>query len=247
MRYGKKSANNTTLMEGDFCSRVGDRNNNGIDYHNVLVLGEAGVGKTSFIRAVRECVEFRRHTFSDKVYNPTKGTFIQYIPEVNTSTIICQSVLENVNNNKFSKEVSNLIMNPHLLGDERFFLINKYDLTNSNIVKDRNIGEVSISEISANIKRFPPGFSEHFDKIIIMGDYPDITTLRSIHCWIENIKAPPNKIIVCVNKCDISPITIEDDLQSRKAKVLLHFFDNYKLEFISVKTCANLMFIYKYL
>lgn len=215
--------------------------------YKILVLGEAGVGKTTFIKALKKHIAFHTPSFSESEYNPTKYKFSEKIPETNTNSIICDSLMNYVENRMYSDEVAKFIMKPHLYNNERFFLISTSDILQTSIPINRNVGEIEIVEMSSTTRSFPPNFEYQFDKIIIMGDYHDITTLRSIQYWIELVKTQASKLIICINNCDKSPISFVDDLQSRKAKILKHFFENYKLEFISVKTGANLAFLYKHL
>lgn len=215
--------------------------------YKVLVLGEAGVGKTAFINALKENIAIKKSSFSESVYIPTKTEFTEIIPETNTELIIFDSVVENSINKKYSKEVANFMIRPHFHKEEEFFLMEKKYMGQFNRLQKRNIGEIEITEMPSTNRSFPQQFHYQFDKIIIMGNYHDITTLRSIQFWAELVKTPASKLIVCVNKCDISPNDLENDFQSRKAKILRHFFDKCSLEFISVKTGANLMFLYKYL
>jgi len=215
--------------------------------YKVLVLGEKGVGKTTFIRALKENIAIKKTSFSESVYIPTNTEFNEFIPETNTGLMIFDSVVEHTINKKYSKEVANFIIRPHLDKEDEFFLIEKKYMVQYNHLQKRDIGEIEITEMPSMNRRFPPDFHHQFDKIIIMGDYHDITTLRSIQYWAELVKTPASKLIVCVNKCDISPRSFVNDFQLRKAQILRHFFDKCELEFISVKTGANLMFLYKYL
>jgi GTPase SAR1 family protein len=215
--------------------------------YKILVLGEAGVGKTSFIRALKEHIAFQRHSFLESEYHPTKSKFTEKIPETNTNSILCDSVLNHIENGRYNHEVARFIMKPHVYKEEEFFLIDRSDRIQTNIPASCNIGELEIVEMPSTTRSFPPNFEYQFDKIIIMCDYHDITTIRSIQYWVETIKTPASKLIVCVNMCDSPPISVANDFRSRKATILRHFFENCKLEFISVKTGANLAFLYKHL
>ena len=215
--------------------------------YNVLVLGEAGVGKTAFINALKENIAIKKPSFSESVYIPTKREFTEIIPETDAGLIIFDSVVENAINKKYDKEIANFMIRSHFDKDSEFFLMEKKYMGKYNHLQKRDIGEIEITEIPSTTRRFPPDFHHQFDKIIIMGDYHDITTLRGIQYWAELVKTPASKLIVCVNKCDISPHSIVDDFQTRKAHILRHFFEKCALEFVSVKTGANLMFLYKYL
>ena len=215
--------------------------------YKVLILGEAGVGKTAFINALKENVAIKKSSFSESVYIPTKREFTEIIPETDAGLMIFDSVAEHAINKKYSKEVANFMIRPHFHKEEEFFLTEKKYMGQCNNLRKRDIGKIEITEMPPTIRRFPADVHHQFDKIIIMGDYHDITTLRSIQYWSELVNAPARKIIVCVNKCDILPNDTENEFQSRKARILRHYFDNYSLEFVSVKTGANLLFLYKYL
>lgn len=242
--------------------------------YKVLILGEAGVGKTAFINALKENVAIKKSSFSESVYVPTfsfalpvvvapenfppptpsgtaditrKREFTEIIPETDAGLMIFDSVVENTINKKYNKEVANFMIRPHFHKEEQFFLMERKQMGQCNNLCKREIGKIEITEITEIPPTSRSDFHHQFDKIIIMGDYHDITTLRSIQFWAELVKAPARKIIACVNKCDISPNDPANDLQSRKANILRHYFDNYNLEFISVKTGANLLFLYKYL
>ena len=215
--------------------------------YKVLVLGEAGVGKTAFINALKENIAIKKSSFSESVYIPTKREFTEIIPETDVGLMIFDSVVEHAINKKYDKEVANFMIRPHFHKEEEFFLMEKKCMGQYNHLRKSDIGKIEITEIPSTIRRLPPDFHHQFDKIIIMGDYHDITSLRSIQFWGELVKAPPRKVIVCVNKCDISPNDLVNDFQSRKAHILRHFFEKCALEFISVKTGANLLFLYKYL
>jgi GTPase SAR1 family protein len=239
--------------------------------YTVLVLGERGVGKTSFIRALKEYVSTRstesshRHIqtqtrriqqfagqvqpriFSELNYYPTENIFAEYIPKTYANSLYIESIFENIEKGRYSPEVSRFIMNPHFDKLDKYYLLEDFDMISSGLQIDREVGEIMITEFSSTTREFPSNFADHFDKIIIMGEYSDITTLRSIQYWVELIKAPKSKTIVCVNKCDVPPISIANDFQSRKAKILKHYSDQCELEFMSVKTGANIGFLYKYI
>lgn len=213
----------------------------------VLVLGSACVGKTSFIRALKEYIAGTPQTFSESEYIPTKNMFIDHIPKTNTSKLDSASVLHNCNNGKYCKEVAEFIINRHYYKNERFLLLDRNDMLYGNIPENEDVGEITICELSSKIRDFPPYFEMEFDKVIIMCDYHDIGSIRSVQYWAELIKAPTRKIIVCINMCDAPPISYANDFQERKAQVLRHYAEQCKLEFISVKTGANIGFLYKYI
>ena len=215
--------------------------------YRVLVLGEAGVGKTAFIRTLKERIAFEPKSFSKSNYVPTKTSCFEYIPETNTDMIVFDSAVEHAINKKYSKEVANFMIRPHLHKEEIFYLMEHRYMGQCNTLERRNVGRIKIVEMPSTTRNLNPNFERQFDKIVIMGDYHDITTLRSMKYWADLINAPKHKIIACVNKCDNPPISIPDDFQYRKERILRYFFENYNLEFMSVRTGANLEFIYKYL
>jgi len=214
---------------------------------NVLVLGSAGVGKTSFIRALKQYIAGEPQTFSESIYTPTKYMYTEQIPAVNTRELDKLSVLNNCENGKYCKPIAKFIVDRHYHKNEKFFLLTTDELLYGNIPENREVGEITICEFASQYKEFVPDFETLFEKIIIMCDYHDIGSIRSVQLWAELIKAPTSKIIVCVNMCDASPNADDNDFQKRKAQILKHYSEQCKLEFISVKTGANIGFLYKYL
>ncbi len=213
---------------------------------NVLVLGSAGVGKTSFIRALKEYIADKPQTFSELDYTPTRSMFIEHIPATNTDKLDKSSVLNNCENGKYCKPIAKFIVDRHHHKEERFFLLERHDMLYGNIPEDKDVGEITMCELSPNCQDIPDGFHSEFDKIVIMCNYHDIGSIRSVQYWAELINAPTGKIIVCVNMCDAPPKNYDNDFQDRKAQLLRHYSEQCKLEFISVKTGANLGFLYKY-
>lgn len=213
---------------------------------NVLVLGSAGVGKTAFIKALKQYVSGTPHTFSEEEYKPTKYLNTEKIPEINTREIDSASVLNNRENGKYCKYIADFMVDSHYYKDERFFLLERCDMLYGNIPEETDVGEITICELSSQYNDISTNFHELFDKIIIMCDYHDIGSIRSVQTLAESIGAPIGKIIVCINKCDMAPKSYSDDFQERKAQILRHYSEQCKLEFISVKTLANIGFLYKY-
>jgi GTPase SAR1 family protein len=217
------------------------------DPYKVLVLGEKGVGKTAFINGLYELVSGTPQSFNEFSYIPSKRVYTKYIPSIDMETVDVRTTIENIRNRQFSPEISTFILKPHGRIGSEFRLLQNYDLEYTNIPKYAVFKEILISEFPADSTNFPANFLDHFDKVVIMCEYSDITTIRSIQYWAELIQANRNKIIICVNKCDVSPNSYVDDFQSRKATILKHYTDNCFVEFISVKTNANMTFLYKYL
>ena len=216
--------------------------------YNVLVLGERGTGKTSFIHALKEFILKKPQTFSESYYSPTTCIMHDFIPETNANKIYVDSIFTNTENGKYCEDVSNFIIYPHYHKMDKYYLLRDADIIRSNTQSDREIGEIMVVEIPSTTKELPNGFVDCFDKIIIMGDYNDNNSLRSIRYWAEFIDAPRSKTIVCVNKCDVNPIDdLNGELRKRKAYILKYFADRCDLEFMSIKTGANVGFLYKYM
>jgi GTPase SAR1 family protein len=216
--------------------------------YNVLVLGERGTGKTSFIHAMKEYISNKPQTFSESYYSPTTCIVHDFIPETNANNISVDSIFTNTENGKYCEDVSNFIIYPHYNKMDKYYLLRDADIIRSNVQSDRVIGEIMVVEIPSVTKELPKGFVDCFDKIIIMGDYNDNNSLRSVRYWAEFIDAPRSKMIVCVNKCDVTPIDdLNGELRKRKAMILKYFADRCDLEFMSIKTGANVGFLYKYM
>jgi len=216
--------------------------------YNVLVLGERGTGKTSFIHALKEYISNKPPTFSESYYSPTTCIVHDFIPETNANNISVDSIFTNTENGKYCEDVSNFIIYPHYNKMDKYYLLRDADIIRSNVQSDRIIGEIMVVEIPSVTKELPKGFVDCFDKIIIMGDYNDNNSLRSVRYWAEFIDAPRSKMIVCVNKCDVTPIDdLNGELRKRKAMILKYFADRCDLEFMSIKTGANVGFLYKYM
>jgi len=213
----------------------------------VLVLGSACVGKTAFIRALKEYIAGQTQSLSETKYTPTKSIFIDHIPETNTSLLDNSSILNNCEKGKYDKHIAEFIIQRHNHKNDTFLLLDANDMLYGNIPEQKDVGEITICELSSTCGEIPAGFESEFDKVIIMCNYHDITTMRSVQNWAEKIKAPVRKIIVCINMCDVPPKNYEDDFRERKAQILRHYSEQCKLEFISVKTGANIGFLYKYI
>jgi len=215
--------------------------------YNVLVAGEAGVGKSAFIRALYEATSQQSSTFSESVYKITTKTEITRIPAINSATLERNSVIDNVKSRAYGEVVSNFIMKQHGHEDDRFKLLKECESWYSNIPEASCFREIVLHELPHTTRELPPKFVAGFDKVVIVADYHDITTLRSAQFWAELIRPPKHKTIVCVNKCEVEPKSRVEDFRDRKAAVLRHFSEQCSLEFISVATGANIPFLYKHL
>jgi signal recognition particle receptor subunit beta len=215
--------------------------------YKILVLGEAGTGKSTFIESLYCTVSKTPRWFSPMEYETTKVEQTTFIPAINTKILEKKSTIDHIRDHSFGEVVSNFILKQHRDGKEKFKLVKECDSWDSNIPEAAYFHEMIISEWPSYAKTFPPNFAQEFDKIIIMTDYHDITTMRSAQFWAELIRAPKSKTIVCVNKCELEPISSDNDFASRKARVLKHFSEQCRLEFISVASNANMTFLYKYL
>ena len=197
---------------------------------------------------MKEYISNKPQTFSESYYSPTTCIVHDFIPETNANNISVDSIFTNTENGKYCEDVSNFIIYPHYNKMDKYYLLRDADIIRSNVQSDRVIGEIMVVEIPSVTKELPKGFVDCFDKIIIMGDYNDNNSLRSVRYWAEFIDAPRSKMIVCVNKCDVTPIDdLNGELRKRKAMILKYFADRCDLEFMSIKTGANVGFLYKYM
>ena len=215
--------------------------------YKILVLGEAGTGKTTFIESLRCIASQTPRWFSISEYKRTKEEHTTFIPAINSNILEKKSTIDHVREHSFGEAVSNFILKRHRDGEERFKLLKECDSWNSNIPEASYFHQMLITELPSDARTVPHNFSHEFDKIVIMTDYHDITTMRSAQFWAELIKAQKSKTIVCVNKCEVDPMSSSNDFASRKAKILRHFSEQCNLEFMSVAANANLTFLYKYL
>jgi hypothetical protein len=215
-------------------------------YH-VLVAGEAGVGKSAFIRALCEATSQQSSTFSESVYKITTTMETTRIPEINSAILERKSVIDNVKSRAYGEVISNFIMKQHGPEEDRFKLLKECESWYSNIPEASCFREIVLHELPHTTREVPPKFVDDFDKVVIVADYHDITTLRSAQCWAELIRPPKRKTIVCVNKCEVEPKSRAEDFRDRKAAILRHFSEQCSLEFISVATGANIPFLYKHL
>ena len=213
--------------------------------YKILIVGEPRVGKTAFVEALRELALNKNPTFGETPYCPTTRVVSKHIPSTTDSEINQKPMIDYIRSNQFSRSFALFATKPHgtrgiiVMNNDRLY---KWPVTNNCVYED-----LLISEYPTNTSQIPVEELEQFDKIIVMADYSDINTMRSAYSWATNLKLPKRKLIVCVNKCDEQALSVDDDFQSRKAKVMSYFDSQCPVEYISVKTRANLGFIYKYM
>jgi hypothetical protein len=218
-----------------------------------LVVGEPSVGKTAFIDALYSLVLNATSTFRENDYEthvatelPSKTVYSKYIPIASGFELNQMTMQDCIRTHKFSESFIRFVTIGH--GRNKIMAIDEMSRTlDLRIKKNRVFDEIVISEYPSNVNSIPEDIAQHFDKVIIMTDYSDITSMRSAQCWASTIKPSKKNTIICVNKCDVQAMTLEDDFQLRKAEIMNHFSTQCAVEYISVKTGANIGFIYKYL
>lgn len=222
--------------------------------YRILVLGERGVGKTAFIDALYDCVCPNPFVPSpppppnlQPPYRPTTSVYTKYIPSTTSADLPRTTMEEDVRANRVSKSFIYFALNQH--GKQQIETVIADVVFNGCIQPNRVFSEILISEMPANREESIEHLAREFDKIIIMGDYSDINSMRCLQFWSEKIKASRRKIIICVNKCDLGSDTnyTKIDYHLRKAQIIDHFLHQCAVEYISVKTLANIGFIYKHI
>jgi len=211
----------------------------------ILVLGEPSVGKTSFINALSNYALGIHETPLPEMELPTTKTYTKTIPCTTSEKVITNTMEEDIINYRYSHSFIDFVLRPH--GKDKIDAIDHERAFNSRIEKNRSFKEIAISEVVTNREEPIDSIAKKFDKIIIMSEYSDITTMRSMQYWATRIKSPKTKTIICVNKCDVEIDDRREDFKLRKAKVMDHFLHQCAIEYISVKTGANVGFIYKYI
>jgi GTPase SAR1 family protein len=224
------------------------------DAYRILVLGERGVGKTAFIDALYNCVcplgpssAIPPPPNLELPYKPTTNIYSKYIPATRSEYLPRTTMANDVRANRFSKSFLNFALNQH--GKQQIDTVIPDAVFNSQIPPNRVFQEILISEIPVCREESIEHLAQEFDKIIIMADYSDINSMRCLQYWSEKIKSSRRKIIICVSKCDCGSDVnyIKCDFQLRKAQIMDHFLRQCAVEYISVKTGANIGFIYKYI
>jgi hypothetical protein len=90
-------------------------------------------------------------------------------------------------------------------------------------------------------------WAQTYDCLLVVADYSDITSLRSVGYWCKLAGLSAQRIVVCVNKCDHEPRFSADDFQLRKAKIVHCLLQRFAVEYTSATTGTNLHFLYKYM
>jgi len=209
----------------------------------VLVVGERGVGKTRWIHSFRQSLGLGVGV---------DGAKNIYIPYPDPDKLHETSMLEDLKT--LSKTCKYFILNP----DMRKKTVSCHpNLLHNSIDKSQKYGDIILCEYPSKQILFPIedkalrketlAWRKQFNCVVIMAEYSDITTLRSIHHWCLVCGFSPKKTIVCVNKCDIEPACLKNDFQSRKARIMNHFVSQCPVEYISAKTGTNVQFLYKYM
>lgn len=246
--HNNKAFSSQSQSQYDLSFSSSDDDSSYPNAYRILVLGEPGVGKTSFIDALHELVTKTPYPPNlTKPYVPTEKTYSKCIPATTSEELPITTMEDDIRANRFSKSFNYFALNPH--GRFKLDAVIPHNLFNSKIGANRHFMEILISEIPVNREESINHLLFEFDKIIIMAEYCDITTIRSLQYWVSKIRAPASRIIMCINKCDDGT---QDDYQKedfhlRKAKVIDHFLYQCPVEYISVKNRANIGFIYKYI
>lgn len=212
----------------------------------VLIVGEPQVGKTAFAEALQELVLRSKPSFNENAYQKTTQIITKHIPAATSLEIKQPPLIDYIRDNKFAKSFVAFATRPH--GRRKLLVMDNDKLYKCSMPqKNRVFDEILISEFPSTTDKIPVEVLDQFDKIIVMAEYSDINTMRSVYTWSTKLKLPKNKTIICVNKCDEQALSVDDDFQSRKAQVMNYFAAQCAVEYISVKTRANLGFIYKYM
>lgn len=212
----------------------------------VLIVGEPRVGKTAFSEALQELALRSRPSFNENAYQKTTQITIKHVPAATSLEIKQRPLIDYIRDNKFAKSFVAFATKPH--GRQKLLVLDNDKLYKCSMPQtNRVFDEMIISEFPSTTNEIPAEVLAQFDKIIVMAEYSDINTMRSAFTWSTKLKLPKDKTIICVNKCDEQALSVDDDFQSRKAQVMNYFASQCAVEYISVKTRANLGFIYKYM
>ena len=212
----------------------------------ILLVGERGVGKTALANALRSLAKGEpNNTFNENEYFPTRRVTDETIASTTGFDLNPRSMIDYIRKYEYSESFISFALKPH--GKDRIMVIETDKLSENRVKKNRVFDEMQISEYPPGSKELTEHLAKQFDKIIIMADYTDICSMRSVQHWATILRVPANKTIVCVNKCDVEASSSIEDFRSRKAYVMDHYASQCHIEYISVKTGANVGFIYKYL
>jgi len=212
----------------------------------ILLVGERGVGKTALANALRSLAKGEPNAaFNENEYFPTRRVTDETIASTTGFDLKQRSIIDYIRKNQYSESFLSFALKPH--GKHQIMVIETDKLSENRVKKNRVFDEMQISEYPPGSKELTDNLAKQFDKIIIMADYTDICSMRSVQHWAMVLRAPANKTIVCVNKCDVEAASSLEDFGSRKAYVMDHYSSQCPVEYISVKTGANVGFLYKYL
>ena len=212
----------------------------------ILLVGERGVGKTALANALRSLAKGEpNNAFNENEYFPTRRVTDETIASATGFDLKQRPLIDYIRKYKYSESFVSFALNPQ--GKARIIVIDTDKLSENRVKKNRVFDEMRISEYPPGSKELTETLAKQFNKIIIMADYTDICSMRSVQHWATILRAPANKTIVCVNKCDVEAASSIEDFRSRKAYVMDHYSSQCNVEYISVKTGANVGFIYKYL
>jgi len=212
----------------------------------ILLVGERGVGKTAFMKALQSIARVETNTtFNENEYFPTRCVTDETIVSTTGFELKQRSMIDYIRKYEYSESFVSFALKPH--GKDRLMVIETDKLSENRVKKNRVFDEMLISEYPPGARELTDDLAKQFDKIIIMADYTDICSMRSVQHWAMVLRAPANKTIVCVNKCDVEAASSLEDFGSRKAYVMDHYSSQCPVEYISVKTGANVGFLYKYL
>jgi GTPase SAR1 family protein len=219
------------------------------DPFRVLVVGERGVGKSQWIQSLRNSIIQDGGGCGGSFPNGT------YVPYPNADKLSDTSMLEYVNGGKYSRTCRYFIMNPEMHKQK---VVCHPNLLYHSIDKTREYHDMLVFEYPSTQIPYPfdrqsklglelRELPYQYDCLVIMGEYSDITSLRSIYHWCLVCGFSPARTIICINKCDVEPACFKNDFQSRKARVINHFVEQCAVEYISAKEGVNEQFIYKYM
>jgi GTPase SAR1 family protein len=218
----------------------------------ILVLGERNVGKTSYIRKMTR----------DSPNNKIDEIMSNELDQIGIQRAIHESILSNdvinfmvyYGNKVFLNSDSIHIPNNMLLPAINFedtengfvdLFDNMEPTLNANTLDTKPLDANTLDANTLDEKSTNKKDLSKYTKIILMCDFTDITTMRSMLCYISKYDLTNKNTIICVNKCDYD--TTYDDIQLNRIYRVLKDFNVYPVEFISTNTGFNLEFIYKYI
>ena len=206
----------------------------------ILLFGENGVGKTNWMDALANDIDKEYpYMFNESVHRFTVEPESILIPATDSCVFNQFTLVESIYYRKLSDSCSEFIMTHGY----KFIPESSKDL----IELGQCFPDVIINEIPKN-DLVSDEIVEDSDLCIIMADYSEISTIRSVRYWIDKYNLPPSKTVICVNKCDVQIDSYPEDFRKRKCKYLQYYASlQYPIEMTSVKTRQNLHFLYKYI